>query len=171
MSTQVLQKKVCLLGAFAVGKTSLVARFVKGIFSEKYISTIGVKIDRKTLKTGDTTLNMMLWDIFGESAERKVPTTYIRSASAYLLVIDGSRPSSIDVARELHERMSKEVGNVPFVVLLNKFDLKDKWQLSPKDVEAMQDDGWDYFFTSALTGENVDAAFTCLAEKIISHNS
>ena len=166
--SRVIQKKVCLLGAFAVGKTSLVSRFVKGIFSEKYISTIGVKIDRKSMEMGDTTLNMMLWDIFGEETEKKVPTTYLRGSAAYLLVIDGTRDFTLQVARELHDRMSKEVGDLPFVVLFNKSDLQDEWQLSADDVEALQNEGWECYYTSACTGENVDAAFARLAEKLLS---
>ena len=61
-----IKKKICMLGAFAVGKTSLVQRFVNSIFSEKYQTTIGVKIDQKLVQTGDTEVNLMLWDIHGE---------------------------------------------------------------------------------------------------------
>ncbi|WP_206675390.1 Rab family GTPase [Mariprofundus sp. KV] len=166
--SQVLQKKVCLLGAFAVGKTSLVSRFVKGIFSEKYLSTMGVKIDRKNLQIGDVTINMMLWDIHGEESNKKVPAAYMRGTAAYLLVVDGTRASTIAAARELHERMRAEAGDIPFVVLLNKSDLQDEWQLSDGNMAAMQAEGWECFLTSACSGLNVDLAFTRLAEKLAS---
>ena len=162
-----LQKKVCLLGAFAVGKTSLVSRFVKGIFSEKYLSTMGVKIDRKNLQIGDVTINMMLWDIHGEESNKKVPAAYMRGTAAYLLVVDGTRKSTIAAACELHERIRTEAGDIPFVVLLNKCDLQDEWQLAESDMEAMQEKGWDCFLTSACSGQNVDAAFSRLAEKLL----
>ncbi|RLL54757.1 GTP-binding protein [Mariprofundus sp. EBB-1] len=166
--SRVLQKKVCLLGSFAVGKTSLVGRFVKGIFSDKYLSTMGVKIDRKSLQLDDVTVNMMLWDVHGEESNKKVPAAYMRGSAAYLLVIDGTRIASVEAARELHARMKAEVGDVPFVVLLNKVDLQDEWQLSDTDVTAMHDDGWKCYKTSALSGENVEEAFSCLARQLAS---
>ncbi len=166
--SRVLQKKVCLLGAFAVGKTSLVSRFVKGIFSDKYLSTMGVKIDRKSLQLDDVSVNMMLWDVHGEESVKKVPAAYMRGSAAYLLVIDGTRSATVDAARELHARMQVEVGDVPFVVLLNKVDLKDEWELSDADLAAIREEGWDCFMTSACTGENVEAAFVHLAGRMIS---
>ena len=164
---QLIQKKVCILGAFAVGKTSLASRFVSGIFSEKYLSTMGVKIDRKSIELADATVNFMLWDIHGEEANKKVSSTYMRGAAAYLLVIDGTRIATIDTARELSRRIQSEVGDVPFVVLLNKCDLKDEWQCTAEHLETMRADGWEYYITSARNGENVDAAFTRLAEQLL----
>lgn len=165
--SQLLQKKICLLGAFAVGKTSLVSRFVKGIFSEKYLSTMGVKIDRKSVQVGETILNMMLWDIHGEEANKKVPAAYLRGTAGYLLVIDGTRPITIDAACELHQRIRSEAGDIPFVVLLNKCDLQDEWQLSESDMTSLQENGWEFFLTSACSGQHVGAAFQRLAEKIL----
>ena len=79
-----LQKKVCMVGAFATGKTSLVARFVKGIYSDKYQTTVGVKIDKKRVETSDETINMMLWDIHGEDEFQMVRMSYLRGAAAYI---------------------------------------------------------------------------------------
>jgi len=165
--SRVLQKKVCLLGSFGVGKTSLVSRFVKGIFSDKYLSTMGVKIDRKSIVLDEGQVNMMLWDVHGEESGKKIPPAYMRGSAAYLLVIDGTRPETVDIARELHARMRTEVGELPFVVLLNKCDLKDEWQLSGDIVTAMQDEGWHCYLSSARSGENVDEAFTYLAKWLL----
>lgn len=165
--SRVLQKKVCLLGAFAVGKTSLVSRYMNGIFSDKYLSTMGVKIDRKEVEVDDITVNMMLWDVHGEESVKKVPVTYMRGSAAYFLVIDGTRRASVEVARELHARMRAETGDIPFVVLLNKADLKDEWQLNDADVTALREEGWDCYLTSALSGENVEAAFERLAGQMV----
>ena len=61
-----IQKKICMLGAFAVGKTSLVKRYVHSMFSDKYLSTVGVKIDKKVLHNGDSEVMLMLWDLYGD---------------------------------------------------------------------------------------------------------
>ena len=86
-----IQKKICMLGAYAVGKTSLVGRFVRSMFSEKYQTTVGVKIDQKTVNVGDQQVNMMLWDLHGEDEAQKVRLSYLRGASGYILVVDGGQ--------------------------------------------------------------------------------
>ena len=86
-----IQKKICMLGAFAVGKTSLVQRFVKSLFSDRYLTTVGVKIDKKIVTVGDTEVSLVLWDLAGEDEFQSVQTSYLRGASGYLLVIDGTR--------------------------------------------------------------------------------
>ncbi len=76
-----LRKKVCLLGAFAVGKTSLVSRFVKGIYSDKYLTTVGVKVDQKSIAIGDTDLSLAVWDLAGEDEFQKVKVSYLIGAT------------------------------------------------------------------------------------------
>jgi len=67
----VIQKKICMLGSFSVGKTSLVSRFVSTVFSDKYLTTVGVKIDKKALTVGGEDVTLMLWDIYGEDDFRR----------------------------------------------------------------------------------------------------
>ena len=90
----VIQKKICMVGSFAVGKTSLVARFVRGIFSEKYLTTVGVKIDKRTVAVDDRQVNLLLWDLYGEDDFQKLKLSYLRGASGYFLVVDPTRPAS-----------------------------------------------------------------------------
>ena len=90
------ERKVCLLGAAGVGKTSLVRRYVEGIFSDAYLSTIGVKIDRRAVTLGVDTVNLMVWDIEGETDHRSLRMRYLRGAAGYLLVADGTRPETLD---------------------------------------------------------------------------
>ena len=96
-----IQKKVCMLGAFAVGKTSLVARYVHSIFSDKYLTTIGVKIDKKPVSLLRGEMELILWDIYGEDEFQKVRMSYLQGASAYLLVADGTRRATLEVAASL----------------------------------------------------------------------
>src|SRR6476661_2941267 len=96
--TPVLQKKICMIGGFSVGKTSLVRRYVQSIFSEAYLTTVGVKIDKKTVELTDRTVNLILWDLAGEDDIGSLRMTYLRGASGYVLVADGTRRSTLDVA-------------------------------------------------------------------------
>ena len=158
------QMKVCMLGSFGVGKTSLVQRFVKSIFSEKYHTTLGVKVDKKELQVGGQDVTMMLWDIHGEEAVKKVKMSYLRGASGYLLVVDGTRKETIDVALELRQRVSDEIGLLPLVFVLNKADLVDDWEITNSVEQQLKAMGFPVLRSSALSGEGVELAFSLLAE-------
>jgi small GTP-binding protein len=163
-----LQKKVCVLGAFGVGKTTLVRRFVESIFSEAYLTTVGVKIDKKTVTVGSEPVTLVLWDIAGEDAERSVRMNYVRGASGYFLVADGTRAETLDVASSIQARVTAEVGGLPFLLLLNKSDLQESWDVAAAPVESLERAGWAVVRTSAKTGENVEEAFHELTKRMVS---
>ena len=97
-----IQKKICMLGGFGVGKTSLVSRFVHSIFSDKYLTTVGVKIEKKSVDLGARSRSDH-WDLHGEDDFQKVRMSYLRGASGYLLVADGTRRATLDTALALHD--------------------------------------------------------------------
>jgi small GTP-binding protein len=162
-----IQKKVCLLGGFAVGKTSLVSRFVSSIFSEKYLTTVGVKIDKKSLTVNDREVTLMLWDIYGQDDFQTVQESYLRGSSGYLLVIDGTRRATFDTASNLQQTAQQVAGNVPFVVVLNKADLASEWQVDERGLWKLADQGASIVRTSAKTGEGVEQAFLKLTRGMI----
>jgi small GTP-binding protein len=159
-----LQKKICLLGAFGVGKTSLVRRYVDTIFSDAYLTTVGVKIDKKVMTLGTEPLALILWDIAGEDDMAAVRLSYLRGAAGYLLVVDGTRPETLETAASIKSRVDAEVGRIPFLALLNKADLVEDWALPPQRIETLQAAGWSFRRTSAKTGDSVEASFQDLAE-------
>jgi len=160
--TPVLQRKICMLGGFSVGKTSLVKRYVQSIFSETYLTTVGVKIDKKTVDLSDRTVTLILWDLAGEDDINTFRMTNMRGAAGYVLVADGTRPSTLDVALSLRQRVEAENGPLPFVMLLNKSDLKE-WSISDADLAGLRQNGWWVEPSSARTGEGVEDAFKELA--------
>jgi small GTP-binding protein len=162
-----LQKKICMLGAFAVGKTSLVSRFVHSMFSEKYHTTVGVKIDKKVVELEETSLAMILWDLHGEDRFQKVRDSYLRGMSGFLLVVDGTRRSTLNTALALRERAEDVVGAVPFVLVLNKGDLREEWEVEEEDLTKLREEGWPLIETSAKTGVGVEEAFIWLAGKLV----
>jgi small GTP-binding protein len=161
--TAALQKKICMLGGFSVGKTSLVKRYVHSVFSEAYLTTVGVKIDKKTVDLADRTVNLILWDLAGEDDINSFRITNLRGAAGYVLVADGTRPSTLDVALSLHQRVENEYGKLPFVLLLNKSDLKEEWAISDANLAELREKGWWVQPSSAQTGEGVEEAFNDLA--------
>ena len=162
-----LQKKICMLGAFATGKTSLVAQFVHSIFTDKYYTTIGVKIDKKELTIGTQDVNLVLWDLAGEDEFLQVHMSYLRGSSGYLLVADGTRPATLDTARSLQKRVEAAIGYVPFVLMLNKSDLAAGWEIGEEALADLREKGWDIITTSARSGLGVEEAFLILVKKIL----
>lgn len=159
------KRKVCLLGATGVGKTSLVMRFTRSIFSDQYQTTIGTKIETKQVEYGNRLLILVLWDLSGEDEFQRVRLSYLRGAAGYVLVADGTRRSTLDTALALHDATVKILGDVPRVLVLNKADLRPFWELdAAHDVR-----NWPVFETSAKTGAGVEEAFRALGHALLQH--
>lgn len=161
-----IQKKICLLGASSVGKTSLVKQFVQGIFDEKYLTSIGVKIDKKVVTIESDTVQLMLWDIEGSDRYNVFQERYLRGASGYIVVVDQTRASSLLEGIEIHT-LARQVTNCPAVLVLNKSDLPATWSLDDYENEVYQSLFDRQFKTSAKTGDNVEKMFAALTELIL----
>lgn len=162
-----LKKKICLLGSYGVGKTSLVSRFVHSMFADKYHTTVGVKIDKKVLSIEDQELTLMLWDMAGEEDGAPVKLNQVKDASGYLLVIDGMRAKTLDVARSIHQRVETEIGVRPFLALINKADLRETWEIPDSTWAELTAAGWTLLETSAKSGQHVEEAFLALSSRIL----
>ena len=158
------QKKICLLGGFGVGKTSLVSRFVHSIFSDQYLTTLGVKIDKKTVSLGADTVDLIIWDIHGEDEFQKINMSYLRGASGYVLVVDGTRLRTLETALSLHETAQKMLGKVPCVMAINKADLRDRWEVGSVAIEGL---AFPFVITSAKNGAEVEETFASLARAMV----
>jgi small GTP-binding protein len=162
-----IEKKICMLGAFAVGKTSLVRRFVSSCFSEQYQTTIGVTVDKKSMTVDGTPLTMVLWDLYGEDEFQKLRPSYLRGSAGYLLVLDGTRRATLDIALHIQERATDILGPVPFVVLINKHDRRADWDITDQDLTQLAEGGWSCLMSSAKTGQGVEEAFATLARAML----
>lgn len=162
----VLQKKVSLLGEFAIGKTSLVRRFVYNIFDERYLTTIGVSICRKEMVMYDSSLlNLVIWDLASSDKYEDLRSHYLHGTAGALLVCDLTRPDTIEAIRTTYvEQLLKNSPDAAIVVVGNKVDLVDPKSEALAQFEQLASDlGAPFKTTSAKTGENVEAAFTLLA--------
>lgn len=163
-----LTSKVCIVGDFAVGKTSLCERFVNQHFSEKYLTTVGVKIDTKTIElpTLRAPQKLVIWDVAGTDRFAATEFAYLRGAAGYVFVADGTRPDTLQTALDLRAQLADTYGRHSRVLLLNKSDLHGQWQLPAELDDAVQEQFDSVFVTSAKTGNAVEQAFETLAECI-----
>ena len=159
-----IARKVCMLGSFAVGKTSLVRRFVESLFSETYQTTVGVKVDKKVVEVevNGSPVTMVLWDIQGVEESEPLRRSYLRGAHGYLLVCDGTRGETLAQCLEIAEKARTTIGDVPSLLLVNKADVKEQWEIPEEVLEGLRGKGWRILETSASSGLNVDQAFQLL---------
>lgn len=158
-----IQKKICLLGASGVGKTSLVKQYVEGMFSEQYLTSIGVKVDKKLVDLGVEKVQLMLWDLEGIDRYCGFQAKYLRGASAYMIVTDQTRSQSLIEGMEIH-RMAREVSDAPAILVVNKSDLDVEWHWSEKEINGFSKEFVNSFSTSAKTGAQVEAMFQFIAQ-------
>jgi small GTP-binding protein len=172
-----ISKKVCLLGDFAVGKTSLVRRFIYNLFDDRYLSTIGVKVSRKTVDVPRVDeiveLSMMLWDLAGSNEFDQARKSYLRGAAGALLVCDVTRPQTLASLQSYANDLLRMNPDARFVVAANKCDLADpptpyEQCLTAGQVEEFAsafDSPWA--LTSARTGDEVETLFRYLAGVLV----
>lgn len=164
--------KICLVGNEAVGKTSLIRRYVLQQFTGEYLRTMGAMVSKKSFDidgpSGKVSVDMMVWDIMGRKEfVDLVGDAYFEYANGIMAVCDSSRRETLVALERWIEGVRSIAGNVPLVILANKSDFPAK-QISDRDLrETAEKYGATYFWTSAKTGENVEEAFRRLALSIL----
>jgi len=164
-------KKICLLGDGAVGKTSLIRRYVYDDFADKYLMTIGAKITKKTLKLEEPeqiNLTMMINDIVGQVEFERLHKQYYRSSKGGLFVCDLTRKDTLERVEWWLNSFREVAGDVPVILLGNKLDLKEQHEISFEDMARFAKQfNCPYFLTSAKTGENVERAFENMGNRVV----
>ncbi len=175
MAVRKAKMKICLAGEAAVGKTSLIRRFVYDEFDERYTVTLGAKVTKKTVTVDDPAgdgkleVDVSLWDIMGEKFLRELlREAYFYGAQGILAVCDVTRAETLVDLEDWKVAVERVTGEIPILILANKVDLKDEAVIDEKGLRVFCE-GWKspYLFTSAKTGENVEKAFHDLAEIVL----
>lgn len=160
-----ISRKIILAGHFGVGKTSLVGRFVHHKFSEKYLTTIGVNIEKKVVNAGDTSVSLIIWDVAGEKALKRINGSYFLGSNGIILVFDLTQPDTYqniaEMVQTLKDRVQREV---PVVVVGNKRDLVNDNELAAIKAQIDHD---IFAYTSAKTGEKVEDTFLSLTHQLV----
>ncbi len=159
-----------MLGSFAVGKTALVQQYVHSIFTDRYLSTIGVKISKKNMEVNGTEVSLVLWDLEGKDDYVDVNISYLRGAMGFFVVADGTRKETFDIAMSLRSLALDLIGDVPHLLLVNKADLASEWEVSDEMLADIQKQGLSVLKTSAKTGFAVNKAFTTLAQCVLGYS-
>ena len=176
--TGVLKAKVCLIGEAAVGKTSLIRRYVEDAFDDRYVSTLGSKVSLKRVwltPKGDASkvleVQLSLWDLIGErSYLDTLHQEYLKGAQGLIAVCDTTRYSTFEALEHWISAAFRIAGQVPLVLVVNKVDLKDQ-VICLYDEQEPQEKAQRYggfaLWASAKTGENVNPVFGKLTQAIV----
>jgi small GTP-binding protein len=164
-----VQKKVCLLGDFGVGKTSLIRRFVEDRFNDRYLTTIGVKISRKSIERPYGSMNLLIWDLAGSTGfDSFTNPSYMQGTSGAMIICDITRRDTLAIIAE-YARQSRIINpRIRLVFVGNKVDLAEERVVTDQDLRDVSSTFGDgtFFLSSAKTGERVDDVFFSLADKI-----
>jgi GTPase SAR1 family protein len=157
-----------MIGAFGVGKTSLVRRLVHQQFDERYHTTLGVKIDTRIVDNIAEPIKLVLWDMEGadpvgtEKRSLSRIQSYMKGAHGMILVADGTRPATAETTLSLYYDFCRKHHDVPAVFLANKADLTAEWRFD----ESVLPNELIRYQTSALNGQDTEAAFSALGEAL-----
>jgi len=167
-----ITSKICVVGDFAVGKTSVIERFVNNQFSDKYLTTVGVKIDTKEVSLAERSIavKLIIWDVAGAEEFGAKEFAYLRGASGFLFVADGTREHTLTSAQNLRKQIGEKYGVLPAVLLLNKRDRSGMWRVGDEKIESLKSDFDEVYRTSAKTGDDVEVALTAIANLIVSRD-
>ncbi len=157
-----LTKKVILTGGFGVGKSSLFERFINDTFSDKYLTTVGVKVDSKVVETSNGCIKLMVWDIAGEVAQEKVPETYWLGTSGVIYVSDLTRSKTLKNMESDISLIKAVLPDIVLKIVANKSDLVEQ-----EHIDKVCQTYPVNIITSAKTGENVKSLFEGIAQSLI----
>jgi small GTP-binding protein len=161
-----ITRKICMLGDFGVGKTSLVERFVKQAFSAKYQTTVGVQIHTKIIERPERNLKLVLWDVAGKNALDGVRLSYLQGAGGVIVVADGTREATLRSALYVLMQARQETrADLPAVLLVNKLDRLNDWEVTPAALLEIRK-SLPVFEASALSGEGVALGFDSLCDRL-----
>jgi small GTP-binding protein len=159
-----ISKKIILTGSFGVGKTSLFNKFIYNKFDDKYLTTIGVKVNKKSIEIEGEEVSLLLWDIAGEVSQDKIPNSYFLGSSGIIYVFDLTRPSTYrNIASDI-EHLQTMANDAIIKIVGNKSDLVTPDQIA--EIKGTIQTPWD-IITSAKTGENVDDLFYNLGKAFV----
>ena len=156
-----------MIGDFAVGKTSLARRFLTNVFNEDYITTVGVKIETRTVSVSETdAVKLVVWDIAGADNLDALRSNYLLGAAGFLLVADGTRRTTLESAFELKSAIESQIGTIPSRLVINKTDLRENWEITSADYARLAGLNTPLVETSAKSGEHVEAVFLDIAREL-----
>ena len=159
------------LGDSAVGKTSLIGRYIDNYFSNNYIGTFGLDSQFKKKKINDEEINVKITDTAGQERYQSIAANYIKKANGILLVYDiTSKDSFENVNKWAGEIKEKSEVSKPIILIGNKLDLEDKRVITKEQGQEFAkkycDGGINFYETSCKTGENVNEAIDDLVNQV-----
>ncbi|UCF08098.1 MAG: GTP-binding protein [Thermoplasmata archaeon] len=171
------RRKICLLGDAAVGKTSLIQRYVLDKFDDKYFVTLGTKVTMKDVtvekpeKDEVVNLTLMIWDILGQREFKRLQTSFYKGSNGTIVVADFTRKETLDHIPEWILALFNTAGKVPVLLLINKSDLTNQAAYGEEEIVSLAEKyNTQYLFTSAKTGDNVEEAFVRMSQMLLQHD-
>ena len=172
-----IKRKICLIGDWGVGKTSLIKKFVLDQFDDRYLSTFGSKVYKKRViynhdENNNVDLELMIWDVMGQPQFKHMRTIAYNGSQGVLIVCDLTRKETLYHIAYWQSELFSITKKLPFIILVNKMDLQKDAEITTKDIEEISKQyNAECIYTSAKTGENVEVAFRKIGRMLVKPNN
>lgn len=150
-------------------KPALSGSMSTAFFSDRYHTTVGVKIEKTSVPFEDRRVELIIWDLYGEDDFQHVRLSYLKGSSGCICVADGTRETTLATALNLMDIAGNTLGPIPFVLVINKADLKSRWEIDSRIKQDLEKKGIIVVETSAKTGEGVEEVFQLLTREMMTH--
>jgi len=160
-------KKICILGDFAVGKTSMIRRYVLDEFDDRYITTLGTKITKKTLNVDDRSLTFQIWDIVGNVKFSKIQGQYYQGSDGAFIIFDVTRKDTFENVTKWADMFLQVAEKAKLAIIANKVDLASTFDYKAGMKAVAEKYNALTFETSAKTGASVEPAFSALGKRVL----
>jgi len=161
-------KKICLVGDAGVGKTCLAQRYAHNTFSYRFLSRVGVNVEKREVQLDGASVQLMIWDFQGQDEMSPTPVSFLRDAAAIVYVVDGTRTETLQRIDKLKCDTEAALGKiVPGILLFNKSDLAERWQISAEMMGRVEAGGLITLLTSCKDGSGIDTSLKLLAQVVM----
>ncbi|MFX1541167.1 MAG: Rab family GTPase [Promethearchaeota archaeon] len=165
--------KVSLIGDYAVGKTSIIKRYLTNSFDEGYKATLGAAISSFKTSVADSLVSLQVWDLAGQTSFRRVRVQYLFGTDFAIVVYDVTRKDTLDCVKEWVDDVKQGAPEVLLFLVGNKVDLTDSRVVNRAEAEkvAKNLNMLGYIETSAKDGTNVKELFQTISKLLLEHTT
>ena len=163
--------QLLIIGDSTVGKTSILSRFANGTFNSNYLATVGLDNFTKDEIIDNKTIRIKIWDTAGQERYKSLTKGFFRNAEGVMLVYDVTNSETYENLKfwlqSIKNNMSSDMGEIPIIIIGNKIDCEDREVIKEEAEKFWKEQGYQYFETSAKTGDNIDMTIKYLVKKVV----
>ena len=166
--------QLLIIGNSIVGKTSILTKYTLKTYNENYLATVGLDFFTKDETIDNKLIRVKIWDTAGQERYKAITKCFFQRAQGIMIVYDVTNKKSFDDLKfwvesiNLQSKLTEDIENMPIILIGNKIDIPNRVISKDTALNYAKEHNFDYYETSAKTGEGVDTAIKDLVKKVMS---